>query len=92
MSKKSNNNNAVALGCGTIFAVIAILALSFFLTPVFLMLTWNLAVCSLFSTLPAMTYWVAFGVNWFLSIVGNKFINTGISAKLDKIKDEISKN
>ena len=77
---KRNNQKAaediVKAGCGIAAATILMIPLMLFLTPLFLMWTWNLAVCALFPTLPSMTYWVAFGVNWFLNIVGNKFTGT----------------
>ena len=73
MSKRMTDKAKIKLGCGTVMAMLVIFAVALFLTPWFLMLTWNLAVCALFPTLPAMTYWVAFGVNWFLGIVGGKF-------------------
>ena len=93
MSKKKMTDEAkIKLGCGAIFAMLAALALMLFLTPVLLMLTWNLAVCALFPTLPTMSYWVAFGVNWFLNIIGNKFVNTGINSYLNRISDKLSED
>ena len=93
MSKKKMTDEAkITLGCGTIIMMLVMFALALFLTPVFLMLTWNLAVCALFPTLPAMSYWVAFGVNWFLNIIGNKFVNTGINAYLNRISDKLSED
>ena len=81
----------IAMGCGAaVIAVICIIG-SMFLTPLFLMLTWNLGVCALFPTLPVMGYWVAFLVNWFLGIVGNKFTSNSTSATLDKIREQINK-
>lgn len=93
MNKKKMTDEAkIKLGCGAIFAIFAISALALFLTPLFLMLTWNLAVCALFPTLPAMSYWIAFGVNWFLTIIGKKFVNTEISSYLDKINDKLNED
>lgn len=80
--KKSNQKaeETAKIGCGVVAALIFIIPLLLFITPLFLMWTWNLAVCALFPTLPAMTYWVAFGVNWFLNIIGNKFTGSVSSA------------
>lgn len=90
--KKMTDEDKIKLGCGTIFAMLAIFALALFLTPLFLMLTWNLAVCALFPTLPVMSYWIAFGVNWFLNIIGNKFVNTGINSYLNRISDKLNED
>lgn len=70
---KETAKEAGKIGCGVLIALIVIIGISLFLSPLFLMLTWNLAVCALFPTLPLMTYWVAFGINIFLGIVGGKF-------------------
>lgn len=78
--------NDSTIGCGIVICIIIALALALFLTPAILMLTWNLAVCTLFTTLPAMGYWVAFGINIFLNIIGNKFTGT-ISTAIDKLRD-----
>ena len=61
------------IGCGVIVAAIILIAISLFLNPLLLMLTWNYAICALFPALPLMSYWIAFGVNLFLGIVGGKF-------------------
>lgn len=92
MSKRMTDEAKIKLGCGAVVAILVVFALALFLTPLFLMLTWNLAVCALFPTLPAMTYWVAFGVNWFLNIIGNKFINTGVNSYLNRISDKLNKD
>lgn len=90
--KKMTDEDKIKLGCGTIVGMLVLLALALFLTPLFLMLTWNLAVCALFPTLPVMSYWIAFGINWFLNIIGNKFVNTGINSYLNKIGDKLNED
>lgn len=63
-------------GCVALVAVaLVLLVLALFLSPLFLMLAWNLAVCALFPMLPSMTYWIAFGVDVFLWLVGSNFRN-----------------
>ena len=71
--KKDADKEITQLGCGIVIACVLAIALALFVTPIFLMLTWNLAVCALFPALPIMSYWVAFGVNLFLGIIGSKF-------------------
>ena len=84
------DKDKIQLGCGAIGAILVTFALKLFLTPLFLMLTWNLAVCALFPTLPTMSYWIAFGVNWFLSIIGDKFVDSKISSWLNRISDKLN--
>ena len=88
--KTEDINKKVATGCGVIVDTLIALLFTIFLTPLFLMLTWNLAVCAVFPSLAPMGYWVAFGVNWFLGIVGNKFAGGGVSADFDKIKNMLN--
>lgn len=76
------------IGCGAwIVGLLILIPIFLFFTPWLLMLTWNLAVCALFPTLPAMTFWIAFGVNIFLNIVAGKFKAT-ISNIVSKLNDE----
>lgn len=70
---KETAKEAGKIGCGVLIALIVIMGISLFLSPLLLMLTWNLAICALFPTLPLMSYWVAFGINIFLGIIGGKF-------------------
>ena len=85
VKEKMKDSTKITMGCGAAMIGIICIIGSMFLTPLFLMLTWNFGVCALFPTLPVMGYWVAFLVNWFLGTIGAKFTSNSISATLDKI-------
>lgn len=70
---KNTNTDTVAAGCGAVVGLLIAIALSLFLSPLLLMLAWNLAIVALFPSLPIMSYWVAFGVNLFFSVIGGHF-------------------
>ena len=92
MKNKNKDSGAALTGCGVVVAIFLLIPLMLFITPLILMLTWNLAVCALFPALPTMSYWVAFGVNWFLGIIGNKFSGANyISTAIENLKDENNK-
>ena len=86
---KNENTKLLSIGCGAITGTLLLIPLTLFLTPLILMLTWNMAICALFPALPAMTYWVAFGVNLFLNIIGNKFVPKSIASILDDIRKQM---
>lgn len=92
MKNRNKESDAALTGCGVIVSILLLILLMFFVTPLILMLTWNLAVCALFPALPTMSYWVAFGVNWFLNIVGNKFSGAGsISTAIENLTNQNDK-
>ena len=38
-----------------------------------IMLLWNCVLCALFPAIPKLTFWLAVGVSWILSILGGVF-------------------
>lgn len=70
---KNINTDTTASGCAIIAGLLVAVVLSLFLSPLLLMLAWNLAIVALFPSLPIMSYWVAFGVNLFFYIIGGHF-------------------
>ena len=70
---KNTDTDTITTGCAIAAVLLVAIALSLFLSPLLLMLAWNLAIVALFPSLPIMSYWVAFGVNLFFSIIGGHF-------------------
>ena len=80
-----NTNEDLKKGCAGCFAIILLLALVLFVTPLFLMWGWNLGVIALFPSFPAIGYWTAFWVDCFIGVIGGKFKHIDWSSTFDKL-------
>ena len=64
----------IGIGCGAILLALLLWVAGLFITPLLLMFFWNTCLVALFPTLPVIgSYWIAFGINFLLIIVGKAF-------------------
>ena len=66
----------VGLTIGFIILVLAICAASAFLSGLIIWLLWNWVICSIFTSVAPISYWLAVGVGLCLSLISGYFRTT----------------
>ena len=61
---------------GIILGVVLIAALVGAIEAVVFMLLWNYVVCAIFTSIPTLSFWLAWGVLLLLNIIGSAFRTT----------------
>ncbi len=80
MKNKYSSSDLAAAGCGTIFAVLAVMAINLFLSPAIEMWLWNGIVAPHFN-LPLVPFWVAFAINWICHLLFRSGSNSNFGGK-----------
>lgn len=72
----------IGIGCGAILLALLLWVAGLFITPLLLMFLWNTCLVALFPALPVIGgYWIAFGINLLLVIVGKAFKSIVIGSR-----------